>query len=156
MSDELRIRPLPLPLADDDLRTIARIHWHAAHVAYAYRNWNYSLAEVIDWYAGKSADWDWTSLAWRPGPAGGEIPVGFGAATESFLDQLFVMPEHQRSGAGRALLLTMLRLAPRPVDLHVLKGNLPARAFYEHHGFLPEKSWWDRGENETVVLYRLV
>jgi putative acetyltransferase len=143
------------PLEVGDLDTIAEIHWEAARVVYAYRDWRYSLAEVRDWYAGKFPDWDWGRIALAAGPSGASLPVGFAVSIGPFLDQLFVLPAYQRVGIGRLLLAAMLARGLRPIRLHVLKGNAPARAFYESHRFLLERTWWDSGEDETVMLYRL-
>ncbi len=155
MSEPPSPRPLIRPLAAGDLDAIAGVHREAARVAYAYRGWRYSLAEVRDWYAGKLAGWDWGWVAMAPGPSEAGLVVGFVTAIGPFLDQLFVLPAYQRAGIGRLLLGAMLARGLGPVRLHVLKGNAPARAFYESHGFHPERSWWDDGEDETVMLYRL-
>ena len=149
------IDPSLRPLAADDLDVISRIHREAAQIAYAYRGWGYSMAECRVWYAGKQPEWDWGRVAWAADPAGEKVPVGFIAAIGSFVDQLFVLPAHQRAGTGRRLLTAMLTRGLRPVQLHVLEGNAPARAFYERQGFLQERAWWDESEHETVMLYRL-
>ncbi len=155
MSEPPSPGPLIRPLELSDLDAIAGVHREAARVAYAYRGWRYSLAEVRDWYAGKLPGWDWGRIALASSPADAGLPVGFAAAIGPFLDQLFVLPAHQRAGLGRLLLTAMLARGLRPARLHVLKGNAPARAFYEHHGFHLEQSWWDDGEDETVMLFRL-
>ncbi|MFE9257004.1 GNAT family N-acetyltransferase [Streptomyces sp. NPDC006879] len=52
---------------------------------------------------------------------------------------LYVHPDHQRSGAGRALLRAAVDLCAaagrRRTRLWVLEGNRTARAFYERYGF---------------------
>jgi GNAT superfamily N-acetyltransferase len=53
------------------------------------------------------------------------------------LDQLFVLPEHQRNGIGTELVRDILQRARRlgvPVRLRVLRVN-PAKRLYERMGF---------------------
>lgn len=59
-------------------------------------------------------------------------------ATHLQLDQLFIVPEHQRQGIGGhvlRLILSQARAAGLPVRLRVLRPN-PAKRFYERHGFV--------------------
>lgn len=65
--------------------------------------------------------------------------VAFMAMNESFIDQLYVHPDHWRRGIGKILLEYARRLSPEHLWLFTLQINLPARAFYEKNGFLPEK-----------------
>jgi len=50
---------------------------------------------------------------------------------------IYVLPEHQGAGVGRALLAYSLEQLGdlRPVLLWVARDNAPARRFYERHGF---------------------
>lgn len=71
----------------------------------------------------------------------GSQPVGLlrvdRFTTHLQLDQLFIMPEHQRQGIGGHVLRLVLSeagAAGLPVRLRVLRVN-PARHFYERHGF---------------------
>jgi ribosomal protein S18 acetylase RimI-like enzyme len=51
------------------------------------------------------------------------------------LDQLYILPEHQRQGIGAQVLgIILAQAAHAPVRLRVLRVN-PAKAFYERHGF---------------------
>lgn len=65
--------------------------------------------------------------------------VGFLAMNESFVDQLYVHPDHWRRGIGRKLLGHAKQLSPEHVWLYTLQINANARAFYEKHGFIAEK-----------------
>lgn len=59
-------------------------------------------------------------------------------ATHFQLDQLFIVPEHQRQGIGGhvlRLVLAQARAVRLPVRLRVLRGN-PAKRLYERHGFV--------------------
>jgi len=58
------------------------------------------------------------------------------------LDQLFILPEHQRRGIGGAvvrLAIDRARLAGVPLQVWVLRVN-PAKRFYERLGFTVQSS----------------
>lgn len=65
----------------------------------------------------------------------GGRPVAFMAIAGAFIDQLFADPEHQRRGAGGALLAHAKGLSPGGLRLFTFQGNACSRAFYEKHGF---------------------
>ena len=69
----------------------------------------------------------------------GDKPVAFMAMNASFLDQLYVDPDHWRQGIGLKLLDLAKRLSPKHVWLYTLQANVNARAFYEAQGFVAEK-----------------
>jgi ribosomal protein S18 acetylase RimI-like enzyme len=50
------------------------------------------------------------------------------------MDQLYVLPEHQRCGVGTRLVAQAKRLR-RVLRLYAFQSNEPAREFYEKHGF---------------------
>ena len=53
-----------------------------------------------------------------------------------YLWGMYVMPAHQRSGAGTLLLQAVRGAAyDRPIEVRVLQSSLHARHFYEKHGF---------------------
>lgn len=55
------------------------------------------------------------------------------------LEQLFLLPAHQRKGVGQyvlGLVLSHARAAGLPVRLRVLRANADATNFYARHGFL--------------------
>lgn len=54
--------------------------------------------------------------------------------TATWLDDLYVLPEHQGSGLGTALLDLVKSLRPDGFGLWVFESNLPARRFYSRHG----------------------
>lgn len=62
----------------------------------------------------------------------------FRTRTMLWLEDLFVDPAARGSGAGKALLMGLARLALargcRRIDWHVLDWNAPAIGFYEHVG----------------------
>ena len=62
--------------------------------------------------------------------------LGFAAVSGGWLEQLYVDPDHQGRGLGRALLDDAKRLRPGGLRLHVFTRNAPARRFYESAGFV--------------------
>jgi len=61
-------------------------------------------------------------------------------ATHVQIEQLFLLPEHQRQGIGEhvlGLVLSRARSLGLPVRLRVLRVNEAARRFYARHGFVP-------------------
>ncbi|HKE12879.1 MAG TPA: GNAT family N-acetyltransferase, partial [Myxococcota bacterium] len=70
-------------------------------------------------------------LAWRDGGI-----VGMLALDGSFIDQLFVAVEAQRTGVGTALVRKAMERSPDGLRLFTFRKNLSARAFYEKHGFV--------------------
>jgi len=66
-------------------------------------------------------------------------PVAFIAIVNEFIDQLYVHPDYQRRGIGKALLDFARERSPEHVWLYTLQVNVHARAFYEKNGFTAEK-----------------
>lgn len=62
-----------------------------------------------------------------------------------YLEDLYVSPEHRGSGAGRALLTALARVAHARgyarVEWSVLNWNEPAIGFYRRVGALPMEGW---------------
>ncbi len=65
-------------------------------------------------------------------------PVAFMAMRADFIDHLYVHPDYQKRGIGKALLEHARRLSPEHVWLYTLQVNQNARLFYEKNGFVPE------------------
>jgi len=61
--------------------------------------------------------------------------VGMLALDGRFIDQLFVAVEAQRTGVGTALVRKGMERSPEGLALFTFRKNLPARTFYEKHGF---------------------
>jgi GNAT superfamily N-acetyltransferase len=62
-------------------------------------------------------------------------PVGFVALRGDMVEHLYVRPDAQRAGVGRALLEAAKRRRPAGLRLWVFQRNQVARAFYARHGF---------------------
>jgi GNAT superfamily N-acetyltransferase len=63
-------------------------------------------------------------------------PVAFMAIAGDLIDQLYVHPDHQRSGLGASLLAHARTLSPEHLWLFTLQFNTNGRAFYEKNGFV--------------------
>ena len=135
-------------LGERDIAAIARVHRRACLVAYAFMNWSHSEEEVRAWYAGKFSAWDWGLVAEVDGRA-----VGFIATCGAYVDQLFIDPDHQRRGIGTALLTAALERVPPAAALTVFKDNRPARRFYERHGFVEVRRFWNPDVNALEMIY---
>ena len=65
--------------------------------------------------------------------------AGFMAMAGDFVDQLYVHPDFQRHGLGKAFLDFAKERSPEHVWLYTLQVNANGRAFYEKNGFIAEK-----------------
>jgi GNAT superfamily N-acetyltransferase len=77
---------------------------------------------------------------------GGRV-VGFASFTRTWLDALYVHPDHQGGGIGGALVALVQSLRPQGLGLWVFETNLPARRLYASHGFT-ETLRTDGADNE--------
>jgi GNAT superfamily N-acetyltransferase len=79
---------------------------------------------------------------------------GFIAFREGWIDQLYVLPQHQGHGAGTALLDVAKTRFPS-LQLWTFQRNADARRFYERRGFraLRETDGSGNEEREPDVLY---
>ena len=66
-------------------------------------------------------------------------PVAFMAIRRDFIDHLYVHPDHQQRGIGKALLEHARQVSPEHLWLYTLQVNTGARTFYEKNGFTAEK-----------------
>jgi GNAT superfamily N-acetyltransferase len=81
--------------------------------------------------------------------------AGFAAVwlPDRFVHHLFVAPEHQHQGVGRALVAAWIERAGLPLELKCLEANLPARRFYETGGWQPRET--AQGPDGPYVRYVL-
>lgn len=133
-----------------DIAAISRVHRAACLVAYRFMSWDYPIARIEAWYAGKFPAWDYGRVVERDG-----VVVAYLAATGGFLDQLFVEPAAQGQGIGRALLEAHLARGIRPVTLEVFEDNHQARRLYEGYGFRVVESYWNQDDGARELLMQL-
>jgi GNAT superfamily N-acetyltransferase/chorismate mutase len=118
------------PAVVADLPALAEVHLAARRAAgAAFPPGVHSDDEVRAWVAG----WDLASydvwLATR-----GDAVAGYTRSTPTWLDDLYVHPDHQGAGVGTALFETVTTLLPQGFCLWVFESNEPARAFYRGRG----------------------
>ncbi len=91
---------------------------------------------------------------WGAAAEGGDI-VGIIAFRDGWIDQLYVLPQHQGRGAGGAL-LAVAQAAWPALQLYTFQRNAAARRFYERRGFVAarEGDGSANEEREPDVLYR--
>jgi len=65
--------------------------------------------------------------------------VAFMAVEGEFIDQLYIHPNYQRRGIGKALLDFARAQSPNHLWLYTLQVNANARAFYEKNEFVAER-----------------
>ncbi|WP_232675829.1 GNAT family N-acetyltransferase [Nocardioides sp. R-C-SC26] len=98
-------------------------------------------ADVRSWLAARiEADHVWVAEV-----AG--LVVGYVRFTDTWLDDLYVLPGRARQGVGCALLEVAKAHLPAGFGLWVFEQNEPARAFYARHG-LVETEVTDGRDNE--------
>jgi GNAT superfamily N-acetyltransferase len=74
----------------------------------------------------------------------------------SWLDQLYVHPDHQARRLGTALLDRAKQLRPTGLQLWTFQSNLDARRFYERHGFEAVERTDGTGNEERAPDVRYV
>ena len=81
--------------------------------------------------------------------------LGFAAVSGDWLTQLYVDPDHQHHGVGRALLDDAKGRRPDGLRLHVFTRNTSARRFYETAGFtlVGHSDGHDNEEREPDCTY---
>jgi ribosomal protein S18 acetylase RimI-like enzyme len=73
---------------------------------------------------------------------------------DTYLDQLFVAPEHQGKGIGKALLAFTRAHLPDEILLRTAIANHRAIAWYEREGFVREREKMQPGWSAPRVYYR--
>ncbi len=83
------------------------------------------------------------------------LPVGYARFTDTWLDDLYVLPAYAGRGVGSALLDLVKAQRPDGFCLWVFEMNAPARAFYAHHGLLELERTDGSGNEERSPDVRL-
>ena len=136
-TDDVRLRPA----TDDDLAAVSAVHLSSRRAASMppsvhddHEHLPYLRARVA---AGEEV---WVA------EAAGDV-VGYVRMTDTWLDDLYVLPAHAGCGVGSMLLDLVKALRPEGFALWVFEVNTPARAFYARHG-LVETERTDGAGNE--------
>lgn len=148
MSTDVELRPA----SEEDLASIAEVHLAArAGAGGAFPPGVHSDAEARAWVAG----WDLSAYDVWVAVLDGRV-VGYTRATPTWLDDLYVLPDAQGRGIGRALLERVLALHPDGIGLWVFESNRPARDFYARHGFVALERTDGSANEERAPDIRLV
>src|SRR5262249_53309284 len=121
------------PMTSDDVEAVVRV-WHASgQRAYPFIDlWQrFTLDEARRVFREVIV----SSCSVWVAETGHEI-VGYLAHRSSYLDRLYVAPDHQGRGIGGALLAHAMQQSPHGLELHTHQKNAQARAFYEKRGFV--------------------
>lgn len=105
--------------------------------------------EVRDWLASKLG----TDEVWLAEVAG--EPAGYARLTDTWLDDLYVDPDHARQGIGTVLLDVAKAQRPDGFCLWVFEMNHPARAFYARHGLVELERTDGSGNEERAPDRRM-
>lgn len=116
---------------DDEQQQAAHVWYRAGKAEYTYlpdfQELTPQLAEKV--FADVTADCEvWVALT------AGQV-VAVLAMQGSYVDRLYVDPEHQGCGIGRQLLAHARHLSPQGLELHTHQQNRGARRLYESEGF---------------------
>lgn len=140
----------PVRLTVEDAHAVAVVH-------------RASFDDRLPWLAGlhtpSEDDWFFREVVFAQAAVWGTFDgadlVGVLAVRPGWIDQLYVLPDHQGRGIGSAL-LEVAQAGATQLDLWTFQRNAPARRFYERHGFvaveLTDGSAND--EREPDVRYR--
>jgi ribosomal protein S18 acetylase RimI-like enzyme len=79
--------------------------------------------------------------------------IGFMAMRDNCIQHLYVSCNCQRQGVGKALLEIAKQHSPTQLSLYTFQKNIPARTFYEKHGFKAVKFGLSPDEGEPDIYY---
>lgn len=126
--DSLRLRPA----TGSDGGQVAEVYLAARRAAEPHMPPEGNNEDAVRcWIDGKLHGPDQTWVAEQAG-----MVVGYARATPTWLDDLYVLPDHQGGGVGTALLDLVKATRPDGFRLWAFEANAPARAFYRHRGLI--------------------
>lgn len=146
MDPELILRPA----TPADAGAVADIHLRARAAAPMPAG-IHSDAEVRDWLATRldgSGDEVWVA------EAAGRV-VAYARFTRTWLDDLYVDPDHAGQGIGSALLDLVKARHPDGFGLWVFESNTPAQAFYAARGLVERERTDGSGNEERAPDVRM-
>lgn len=138
--------------ADTDFPDLVA-RWHETNlVSYPYsaEHQRHSLQDALSFFGNRVLTECDVWVAENDGSSAGLV-----AMESPWIRHLAVFPEYQRKGIGTALLHKARECSPKELRLYTFQRNHPARAFYEHHGFVAVAFGASPPpENEPDVEYR--
>ena len=135
------------PAREDDADEVAAVHLAARRHA-PMPPPVHTDDEVRHWLASRLGGEDEVWVAEADGAV-----VAYARLTPTWLDDLYVTPDHAREGIGSALLDLAMSLRPDGFCLWVFECNTPARAFYSRHGLVTlERTDGDGNEEKSPDL----
>ena len=124
---------------EKDLDALLDVWYQASLIAHSFLGDSFFEQErenIRDIYMEKAETWIYE--------AEGQV-VGFISLNENEVGGIFVYPEWQGRGIGRAL-MDVAKGSHETLELEVFKENLKARGFYERYGFV---AYQERPYEET-------
>jgi GNAT superfamily N-acetyltransferase len=137
------------PASAEDADAVASIHLKARRSA-PMPPLVHDDDSVRRWVAAKLGAGDETWVADRGGAA-----VGYARLAGSWLDDLYVDPDHAGQGVGSALLDLAKGLRPEGFSLWVFEMNAPARRFYARRGLVELEHTDGAGNEERAPDVRM-
>lgn len=137
------------PYSPGDAEPLGRL-WYASWRSVGLDTPAVAEADVIARVPREAAG-RWTTTV---AEAGGEM-VGFVALAlaETRLDQLFIAPEAQGQGVGRALFDVAVQAMPQGFWLSTQAANVRARRFYEGLGMSLDRVEADAGGDKAIYVF---
>jgi chorismate mutase/GNAT superfamily N-acetyltransferase len=138
------------PATADDAEVLAAVHLDAREAASPPMPPSVHPDEdVLPWVTG----WLARNEVWLAEVEG--APVGYASITPTWLDGLFVAPDHAGRGIGSLLLDLVKSLRPEGFALWVFESNEPARRFYRRHGLIELETTDGSGNEERAPDVRM-
>ncbi len=135
------------PYDDADLTEVLDVWYRASIIAHPFLTEEFLEAE-----SRRTRD-EWLPVAETTVYALDGRVVGFLARLDSEVGAIFVDPDHQRRGIGRALMDHAAESRPH-LELDVFEANPVGRAFYEAYGFVRVAERLDQETGQVALRLR--
>ena len=122
------------PAVPDDAEALASVYLRSRRELVACAPLAHSDEEIRAWIRVRLIPAGRTTVALVGGEVVGLLAVS-SKPDESWIDQLYLIPERIGEGIGTVLLERALAELPPPIRLYTFQANARARRFYEARGF---------------------
>ena len=122
------------PAVPGDAEALASVYLRSRRELVACAPLAHSDEEIRAWIRGRLIPAGRTTVALVGGEVVGLLAVS-SKPDESWIDQLYLLPERIGDGIGTVLLERALAELPPPIRLYTFQANARARHFYEARGF---------------------